>query len=71
MTTQQPAPVAPKGWAVARGGDGRATLTYDGLAVATANYRTPGQQASVHALLGRLRTARAPHTHESREDSPR
>lgn len=70
MTTQQPAP-APKGWAVARGVDGRATLTYDGLAVATANYRTPAQQASVHGLVARLRTAREPHTCERREDSSR
>ncbi len=70
MTTQQPAP-APKGWAIASGADWRATLTYNGLAVATANYHTAAEQASVHALLGRLRTAREPHTCEKREDSSR
>jgi len=70
MTAQQPA-LLPEGWAVSGGDDGRATFTYDGLAVATANYRTPAQQASVHGLVARLRTAREPHTCERREDSSR
>jgi len=56
MTTPIPqtAPV-PKGWAVARGDDGRAALTHDGEIIATAAYGTAGEQASVHALLARLR----------------
>jgi hypothetical protein len=70
MTAQQPA-LLPEGWAVSGGDDGRATFTYDGLAVATASYHTLAQQATVHALLGRLRTAREPHTCEKREDSSR
>jgi len=56
MTAQQPAPV-PEGWALSGGVDGRATLTYDGQPIATAAYRTPAQQASLHALLARLRGA--------------
>jgi len=71
MMTQQTTPAAPKGWALSGGVDGHATLTYNGAPIATAACGTPAQQASLHALLGRLRTARAPHTHESREDSPR
>jgi len=46
MTTPIPhtAPV-PNGWAVARGDDGRATLTHDGEIVATAAYGTqPNRQ---------------------------
>ncbi len=67
---QQPAPLH-DGWALSAGADGRATLSYSGQPVATANYRTPAQQASVHALVARLRTAREPHTCERREDSSR
>jgi len=57
MTVPQQTAPAPKGWAIARGVDGRATLTYDGMAVATVRYDTPVQHASVHALLARLRGA--------------
>ncbi len=55
MMTQQTTPAAPKGWALSSGADGRATLSYSGQPVATAAYRSGAQQASLHALLARLR----------------
>ncbi len=68
--TARTAPAA-VGWAVLSGADGRATLTHDGLAVATVSYRTPAQQASIHALVARLRVVRERHAPEKREDCSR
>jgi len=56
MTTPQTTP-APKGWSLSSGVDGRATLTCGGQPIATAAYRSGAQQASLHALLARLRGA--------------
>jgi len=57
MTVPQQTAPAPKGWAIASGVDRRATLTYNGQPIATAAYGTTAQQASLHALLARLRGA--------------
>ncbi len=54
---QQPVPPH-DGWALSAGVNGRATLSYGGQPVATGAYRTVAEQASLHALLGRLRLKR-------------